>query len=162
MSARPEIESLLRQVARRHDGFSARRVAIVTLIVASVLAIAVSLFWVLRGHSVPPAILLAIGATSLIGGLVYGWLRRMRTDAAVRETDRFFDLKDGIASARHLALHQPEDPATALQWKWLEPRLASCKAEAISENFPKRPALLAGLLAMAAIGLAFVPPSPAV
>ena len=162
MSVRPQIESLVRQVARRHDGFLARRVTIVTLIAASGLAIAISLIWVLRGHAVPPQILLATVVLALFSGLAFWWLKRMRTDAAVRESDRFFNLKDGIASARHLAIHQPENPATELQWKWLEPRLASCKAETISENFPKRSALLAGLLSLAAIGLAFVPPSPAV
>ena len=85
MSARPEIETLLRQVARRYDGFLARRVAIVTIIAASGLAIAVSLFWVLRGHAVPPRILLAVGGVAVIGGLVSWWLKRMRPDAAVRE-----------------------------------------------------------------------------
>lgn len=162
MSARPEIESLIRQVARRHDGFLARRVAIATLITASGLAIAISLLWVLRGHAVPPQALLAMMALAFICGLAFWWLKRMRAEAAVRESDRFFNLKDGIASARHLATTQPKNPATELQWKWLEPRLASCKADTISEKFPKRSALLAGFLTLSALGLAFMPASPAV
>ncbi len=162
MSARPEIENLIRQVARRHHGFLARRVVIFTLIAASGVAIAVSLFWVLRGHAVPKLALLVIGVLAVIGGLIFGWLRHMRPTAAVREADRFFDLKDGIATARHLAAKQPDDPATAMQWKWLEPRLADCRAEKISENFPKRPALFAVVLTLLAVWLGLLPPSPAV
>jgi len=162
MSARPEIETLLRQVARRHDGFLARRVTITTLTAASAAVIAASLFWVLRGHAVPPRMLLAVIGVALVGGVVSWFLKRMGTAAVVRETDRFFDLKDGIASARHLAVRHPEDPATAMQWHWLEPRLAECKVETISEKFPKRHALLAALLALGAIGLGLMPASPAV
>jgi len=162
MSARPEIETLLRRVARRHDGFLARRLCVTTLATASAFAIAASLFWVLRGQAVPARFLLVLIVAALTGGVVFWLFKRMRPAAAVREADRFFDLKDGIASARHLAVHQPDDPATAMQWHWLEPRLAECRVEAISEKFPKRPALLAALLALAAICLALMPASPAV
>ena len=162
MSLRPEIELLVRQVARRHDRFLARRVAVMALLSASGLSIAVSLIWVLRGHSVPGQILLAVIASFIVGGLVFWFVKRMRSAAAVREADRFFDLKDGIASARHLAAHHPDDPATGMQWKWLEPRLAECRVERISEHFPKRPALLAAVLTLLAIWLGLLPPSPSV
>ncbi len=162
MSSRPEIETLIRQVARRHDGFLARRVIIFTLIAASGVAIAVSLFWVLRGYAVPKMALLGVGGLAIIGGTVLAWMKHMRLAAAVREADRFFDLKDGIATARHLAAHQPGEPATEMQWKWLEPRLTECRAERITGNFPKQPALLAVVLAAIAAWLAMLPPSPAV
>lgn len=162
MSVRSEIESLIHRVARRHDGFLARRVVIGTLVYTSALAIIASLFWVLRGHSVPKILLLAI---VILGGVGCGgwWCRkRMCPNAAAREADRFFHLKDGIATARHLAMCHPDDPATALQWKWLEPRLESCKVETISEKFPNRPALLAVALTLCAMVLGLLPPSQSV
>lgn len=162
MAARPEIETLLRQVARRHDGFLARRVIITTIIGAAGLAIIAALFWVLRGHAVPVTTEWIVIAAALIGGIVFWWMKRMHSAAAVRETDRFFDLKDGVASARFLAVQQPDDPATRMQWKWLEPRLAACHVSSITEKFPKRPAVLAVVLAALAIWLGLMPPAPAV
>jgi hypothetical protein len=162
MSVRPEIESLLRQVARRRDGFMVRKVALTALLAASATGIAAALFWVLRGHPVPAAVFAIIAITTGVAAVAYGFWKRMQVPAAVREADRFFELKDGIASARHLAAHAPDANATALQWQWLAPRLADCDVQRISENFPKRTAVLAAVLAAAAITLGLLPPSAAV
>jgi len=162
MSKRPEIESLIRQVARRHDGFLARRIGIRGVLSASAILIVASLFWVLRGHAVPGVVPLAWAAGCLATGVVYWIFKRMPDNAAAREADRFFDLKDGIASARHLAKHAPHDPTTALQWAWLMPRLANCRVGEISEKFPARPAAFAALLAVAAVWMSLLPASPAV
>jgi hypothetical protein len=162
MSTRPEIESLLRRFARRHDGFLFRRVAITTVLAASAAAIVLSLFWVLRGHAVPVSVFAIVGAVAALAAWIHALRKRMTPPAAVRGADRVFDLKDGIASARHLASHAPDAAATTLQWRWLAPRLATCRVEEISEPFPKRAAIVAAVLAAIAITLGLLPPSPAV
>lgn len=162
MPTHPEIETLVRQVARRHHRLLARRLLFLTLAIAAGLCLAGSLAWVLRGHAVPAAFPLAIAALAAVTGTAVWQLRKMSPAAAIRECDRFFDLKDAITSARHLAATAPGDPATALQWKWLVPRLAECKPATITAPFPKRTAILSGILTAAAVWLALLPPSPAV
>lgn len=162
MTERPEIESLVRRLASRHDGFLFRKIALTALLVASSAAIAISLMWVLRGHAVPGVVFIAVSAIAVIAAVSFGLWKRMTTHAAVRFTDEFFGLKDGITSARHLASHAPDEPATALQWQWLAPRLAACNVEEISQPFPKRQAVIAAALAAIAIALGLLPPSPVV
>jgi hypothetical protein len=162
MSARPEIENLIRQVARRHDAFLARRVAVRALIATSVILIAASLYWVLRGHAVPGIVPLAAALAACVAAASVWLFKRMKADEAVRETDEFFVLKDGIASARHLSKHAPEEVATSLQWSWLSPRLAHCRVNDITEPFPKRPAMVAAALAATATWLCLLHSSPAV
>ena len=162
MTAHPEIETLVRQVARRHHWLLARRLLFLTLATAAGLCIAGSLVWVLRGHAVPAAFPVIIVALAAVTGLAIWQFRKMSQAAAIRECDRFFDLKDAITSARHLAATAPEDPATHLQWKWLVPRLAECRPATITAPFPKRTAVLSGILAATAVWLALLPPSPAV
>jgi hypothetical protein len=162
MTAHPEIQTLVRQVASRHHCLLALRVLFLTLAVAAGLCVAGSLAWVLRGRGVPAAFPLVVAALAAVTGLAIWQFRKMSPAAAIRECDRFFNLKDAITSARHLAATAPDDPATALQWKWLVPRLAECRPAAITAPFPKRTAMLSGLLAAVAVWLALLPPSPAV
>ena len=162
MSTRPEIESLVQEVARRHNGFFARRVAIRAVLFASAFFICASLFWVTRGHSVPMVLSFAVGCIALVIAVVYFRWKRMKPAKAAQETDRFFHLKDGIASARHLAQEHSDTPATALQWQWLAPRLAGCHPEKITEAFPRRAAIFAAALTGIALILGFLPASPSV
>lgn len=162
MSSHPEIETLVRQVALRHHRLLARRILFVTLAVAAGICIVGSLAWLLRGHAVPAVFPLAIAGLAVVVGWVIWQIRKMSPAAAIRECDRFFDLKDAITSARHLATTAPDDPATHLQWKWLVPRLAECQPATITAPFPKRMAIVSGLLAVGALWLVMLPPSPAV
>ena len=162
LSPRPEIETLVRQVAGRHHRLLAQRVLFLTLAIAASVCIVGSLVWVIRGHAVPGAFPLALAALATITGTSIWQLRKMSPVAAIRESDRFFNLKDAITSARHLAATAPDDPATALQWKWLVPRLAECQPATITAPFPKRTAVLSVLLTIAAAWLVLLPPSPAV
>jgi len=162
MAEHPEIDRLVRQVARRHDGFLARNIVVRGLGIAAGVSVLASLAWILRGHAVPAMVPLGVLALGMIAGIGWWIGKRMRMAAAVRETDRFFDLKDAIASARHLASTRPDDATTSLQWEWLKPRLASCDANTIRLPFPRRSAVAsAGLLAVAA-WLGLMPPSPQV
>ena len=158
----PEIETLVRQVARRHHGLLARRLFFLTAISAAGLCVLGSLAWILRGHAVPAAVPLLIASLATVVALSIWQLRKMKPAAAVRECDQFFNLKDAITSARHLAATAPDDPATQLQWKWLLPRLAECSPATITAPFPKRMAILSGILTLAAIWMALLPPSPVV
>ena len=162
MPSHPEIETLVRQVAGRHHRLLARRLFFLALAIAAGLSLCGSLAWVLRGHAVPVGFPLVLAAIGAITGSAIWQLRKMSPAAAIRECDRFFDLKDAITSARHLAATAPADPATALQWKWLVPRLAQCNPATITAPFPQRTAILASLLTAAAVSLALLPPSPAV
>lgn len=162
MPPRPEIDTLVRQVARRHHRLLARRVLFLSLAAGAGICLAGSLAWVLRGHAVPVVFPLAVGFLTFIAGGAVWQFRKMTEAAATRECDRFFDLKDAITSARHLAATAPDDPATQLQWQWLAPRLADCQPAAITAPFPRRSAILSAVLTLAAIGLALLPPSPAV
>ncbi|OYV06610.1 MAG: hypothetical protein CFE26_05360 [Verrucomicrobiales bacterium VVV1] len=162
MSARPELESLVRQVASRHHRLLARKLLFLTLACAAGLCVAGALVWVLRGYSVPPVFPLIIAGLALIAGISIWQLRKMSPAAAITESDRFFGLKDAITSARHLAATAPEDPATKLQWDWLAPRLKECKPTTIVAPFPKRPAIVSLLLTAASVWLCLLPPSPAI
>ncbi len=162
MSVHPQIETLVRQVAHRHHWLLARRVIFLTLAAAAGICALGSLVWLVSGFAVPPLFPLIVAALAAISGVAFWQFRKMNPAAAVRECDRFFDLKDAIASARHFEVTAPDDPATALQWKWLAPRLAECQPSTITAPFPKRTAMLAGLLTIAAIWLVLLPASPAV
>ena len=162
MNQHPEIEALARKVAQRHNAFLLRRTVVVTLLAVSAIVVLGSLFWITRGHSVPwifPAILILGGL-----GAASAWFFKKRMDiaAAVVEADRFFGLKDGLTSARHLATHAPEDQATDLQWKWLSPKISGCDPGEISRPFPKKQAALATIFAVAALILCLLPPSESV
>ncbi|BCU77364.1 hypothetical protein llg_20790 [Luteolibacter sp. LG18] len=130
--------------------------------IAAAVSSLASLAWVARGHAVPAAVPLGLLAVAVVAGVIWWTMKRMRPAAAVREADRFFDLKDAIASARHLAATRPEDPATELQWEWLKPRLSTCDARAMVSPFPRRAAVIATCLLAAAVWLGVLPPSPAV
>lgn len=162
MSVRPELETLVRQVAARHHRLLAGKLLFLTLTSAAGLCILGSLVWVLRGHSVPPAFPLIVAGLALISGLLIWQLRKMSHAAAVAESDHFFGLKDAITSARHLAATAPDSAATQLQWQWLAPRLGECRPDAISEPFPKRSAIISLLLTAAAVWLCLLPPSAAI
>lgn len=162
MPVRPELESLVRQVAARHHRLLARKLLFLTLACAAGLCVAGALFWVLRGYSVPPAFPLILAGLALITGISIWQLRKMSPAAAITESDRFFGLKDAITSARHLAATAPEDPATKLQWDWLAPRLKECKPTTINAPFPKRQAIISLFLTAAAVWLCLLPPSPAI
>jgi len=162
MPAHPEIETLVRQVAGRHHRLLARRLLFLTLAIAAGFCLVGSLVWVLRGHAVPAVFPWSVVGLAALTAIAIWQLRKMTPAAAIRECDRFFDLKDAITSARHLAATAPDDPATGLQWNWLAPRLAACDPATITAPFPKRTAILSGLLTVIAVWLALLPASPAV
>lgn len=162
MSSRPELESLVRQVASRHHRLLARRLLFQTLAAAATVCVLGSMLWLLGGYAVPPAFPLGVAGLALIAGLAVWRLRRMSHASAVTETDRFFGLKDAVTSARHLASTAPEDPATELQWKWLAPRLEDCRPDTITAPFPKRMAWASLALTGLATWLCLLPPSPAI
>lgn len=162
MSTRPEIEELARKIARRHNGFLLRRHFITALLATSLVTILASLFYVTRGYSVPviiPALLIGI---AIISTIAFHLTKRMDNHAAVIMTDHFFDLKDGITTARHLAVHAPDAPTTILQWNWLSPKLPNCDPRAITQPFPKKLGGIASVLTVAAIILCILPPSASV
>lgn len=162
MSAHPEIDSLVQRVAHRHHWLLARRVVVSTVLATAAVCAVGALAWVLRGHGVPVLFPLAVAGVAALAGLLFWQLRKMNEAAAVRECDRFFDLKDAITSARYFSQTAPDDPATALQWHWLVPRLNECDPARIVAPFPARSAWLAGLLAVAAVWLVLLPASPMV
>ncbi|MGJ8634282.1 MAG: hypothetical protein ACSHX7_10210 [Luteolibacter sp.] len=162
MKNRPEIESLTSEVARRYDGFLRRRVVLCGVISVASVVILLSLFWLLRGHGVPVLVPVLAVVAGVIGCGVFVFLKRMSAERAAVRADEFFALKDGIATARHLAEAAPDDVATEFQRKWLEPKLGECDPTKISEKFPKRSAIVAGVLAVVAIVLCLLPASPAV
>ncbi len=162
MKLRPEIEALTHRVASRHDGFLLRRLAILTISSTAGLLILLSLFWILRGHSVPFAVSLGIVLTAAIAAFVYYSTHRMRPTAASVAADSHFDLKDGITTARHLAESAPDAPATEQQWAWLHPRLTTCDPATITRPFPKKQIALTTTLAVSALILCLLPPSASV
>ena len=162
MNQRPEIEAIAHKVAQRHNAFLLRRTAIVALLAVSVIAVLGSLIWITRGHSVPWAFSAVLILSGIAAATAWFFKKRMDLTAAVVEADHFFDLKDGLTSARHLAAHAPEDQATDLQWKWLSPKISACDPEKISRPFPTKLATAASVLALAAVFLCLLPPSDSV
>lgn len=162
MNTRPEIEQLAHRIAERHNAFMLRDIAVAVLAATALAAILASLFFIPRGHSVPALIPTAILALGIITTILLYLRKRMDHHAAVIEADRFFDLKDGITTARHLATHAPDDPATARQWEWLSPKLSGCDPRAITRAFPRKLSAVASTLTLAAVILCLLPPSASV
>lgn len=162
MSTHPEIDSLVHRLARRHHWLLARKIFFVSLAAGAGACLLGSLFWIFKGASVPAWFPACIAVLTALTGGIFWQIRKMSLPAAVRECDRFFDLKDAITSAKHLTVAAPDDPATRLQWDWLAPRLTRCDPATIHTPFPKRAAIVSCLLTLGAIGLAVLPPSPAV
>lgn len=162
MTIRPEIEELARKIAKRHNGFLLRRYFIAALLATAGVIILASLIYVIRGFSVPVIIPSVIAALGIITTIALYLTKRMDNHAAVIEADHFFDLKDGITTARHLAVHAPDEPTTILQWNWLSPKLPNCDPRAISQPFPVKLGGAATILAAIAITLCLLPPSDAV
>ncbi len=162
MTTRPEIEELASKIAKRHNGFLLRRHFIAALLFTSLVAIIASLFYVTRGYSVPviiPAVLVGVG---IIATIAFHFTKRMDKHAAVIAADHFFDLKDGITTARHLVVHAPDAPTTILQWNWLSPKLPNCDPRAITQPFPKKLGAIASVLTAAAVVLCLLPPSASI
>lgn len=162
MTTRPEIEELASKIAKRHNGFLLRRHFIAALLFTSLVAIIASLFYVTRGYSVPviiPAVLIGVG---IIATIAFHFTKRMDKHAAVIAADHFFDLKDGITTARHLVVHAPDAPTTILQWNWLSPKLPNCDPRAITQPFPKKLGAIASVLTAAAVVLCLLPPSASI
>lgn len=162
MNSHPEIESLARTVARRHNAFLLRRLIIFSFIAASAIIILASIFWVPRGHSVPWPFPAAILTAAVAAAVTLYFLKRMDIAAAVVAADDHFKLKDGITTARHLAITAPEEITTILQWKWLSPRLTTCDPKTITRPFPSKLAASAAALAIGATILCLIPPSESV
>lgn len=162
MITRPEIEELARKIANRHNGFLLRRTVIVAILATSSAIILASLFFVTRGFSVPAIIPALIGTIGIIATIAWFLTKRMDNHQAVIEADHFFDLKDGITTARHLAVHAPDEPTTILQWNWLSPKLPGCDPRAITQPFPAKLGTCATVLAAIAITLCLLPPSDSV
>ncbi len=159
MTTRNEINQLADLVASRYDQFRVRKIVIYVTIVATILLIVCSLFWVGRGFAVPlilPIILLAIATLSI-------WRlyqrSRMQKGEALAVIDEHFRLKDGAVTAAYLANEGVDSNATKLQWNWLQPRLESCDASTIHEAFPVKAAVVAGCLTAAAFVLCIWPAS---
>jgi hypothetical protein len=162
MRHRPEIEGFARRVARRHNAFVLRDAALTALAAASCLVVLLSLFHVTRGHAVPSAIPIASLAVAALAMLAVFLIRRIDRHAAVILADPFFDLKDGITTARHLVQHAPHEPATRLQWEWLAPKLRLCNPSLITKPFPRKLGAFTCLGLLAATILCSLPPSAAV
>lgn len=162
MTNRPEIEELACKIAKRHNGFLLRRHFITTLLVTSLVVILASLFYVTRGFSVPVIIPAVLIGMSIIATIVLYLTKRMDNHAAVIAADHFFNLKDGITTARHLAVHAPDEPTTILQWNWLSPKLPNCDPRSITQPFPKKLGSFASVLTVTAIILCILPPSASV
>lgn len=162
MSTRPEIEDLARKIAKRHNGFILRRFIIVAILAGSIAVILGSMFYVTRGYSVPVAIPTILAGISILSTIAFYLTKRMDSHAAVIEADRFFDLKDGITTARHLAVNAPNEPTTILQWNWLSPKLPNCDPRTITQPFPKKLGAISSALAAIAITLCLLPPSDSV
>lgn len=162
MSHRPEIEGFAHRIAKRHNAFLLRNLLLIVILTASSVAVLASLFYVTRGHSVPvivPSTLLMLAVVAMI---ILFLKKRMDHHAAVIAADHFFDLKDGITTARHLYQHAPNEPTTQLQWDWLSPKLNDCNPSAITQPFPKKLGGITSALTLAAIILCLLPPSASV
>jgi hypothetical protein len=157
---RTEIETLLRAISSRHDRLGAVRVLFKAIPAGAAVAALGCVFWVSQGKAVPGWFLASMAVVTLFAALVSWWVGRMEPSAAAVEADRVFGLKDAITSARHLAATQPDDSATELQWRWLQPRLQECDPAVIREPFPKRNAWASVVLLATVVWLGLLPPSP--
>ena len=110
MPPRPEIDTLVRQVANRHHRLLARRVLFVALAAGAALCLTGSLSWVLRGHAVPVAFPLLVALLTIITGFAIWQFRKMNTDGAAREC---------IRAILHTGDRDSTDIYLALPWEAL-------------------------------------------
>lgn len=158
MTEHPEVKALVEAVKQRCNALYAGKVAVVGLALAGSLAVVGSLFWVNRGEAVPGGFIGVVVLAALALGAAFFVHGRIDDDVAASFADEHFGLKDGLTSAIFLE-RKNEDRTADLQWKWLGQRVDACSADSIERAFPTRTAVFAGLMLMAALWLALLPPS---
>ncbi|MFC7336366.1 hypothetical protein ACFQY0_04185 [Haloferula chungangensis] len=155
------VHALIDAVRQRCHALLLKRVAVATLLGAAVVVLLGSLLWLVRGQSVPPSFPVVVTVMAVFLGLAFYVHGRMDRVRAAELADRHFGLKDGLVSALFLE-DSGSESERKLQWSRLAPKLEDCRPETIDEAFPKRRAVLGGVLAGAALWLCLLPPSPAV
>ena len=153
-----KIEDFLNKVSARVNQGVLIKATIGCVLVFSVISLLCASVYVIRGYAAPALGYLVAG---IAGGVVFAvWIGRswMRTEAVAVFADRFFRLKDGIVSARFLS-DSDSSEINKLQLSWIEDKLKSCDYKRIPLNFPKKLAILAGLLAIGAGCMSMIPTS---
>ena len=121
--------------------------------------VAVEVFYVWRGYSVPGQWIAICLAGAVFGAVVAWAVRRLRTDAAAKFADEHFGLKDAVTSNLHFAESGRQGGYYALQAQQTEGRVAPLKAASISYEPPRRGIVLAASLIAVAIPLSLKGPS---
>ncbi len=153
-----KLESFIDRVSTRlNHALLLRALTVAGLIFGSV-SIVIALVYICRGYAAPGWGYLVGGSLSLGALAMVVWRQRVTRDQAARYADQFFDLKDGVVSARFLT-GEKGSAMQELQRKWLETRLQAVDARSIPLDFSRKLATLALILGLCAMTMSFVPAS---
>lgn len=125
---------------------------------AGMLAV-VSLVYVLQGYAVPGGWVAASLMLAAIGGAAAWFWRRLGVEQAARFVDRFYGLKDAVASHLHFARAGRRDGFYELQADYTRRQVSELSPTAIAYRPPRRGLLLAAGLTAVALPLSLRGPS---
>ncbi|BBO35262.1 hypothetical protein [Lacipirellula parvula] len=123
------------------------------------LVTAVSLVYVLQGYAVPGGWIVATLLATACGGAAAWFWHRLSDEQAARYVDRFYGLKDSVASYLHFTREGRRDGFYELQANYTQRQVGELSPEAIAYRAPRRGLMLAAGLTAVALPLSLRGPS---
>lgn len=158
----PHIDRFLVQVRRRLNLRTAVNTAVVVLLAASVVMLAVALFYVAQGYAVERRWYWYVAGLSILSLPVLWLARQVSRKPAAEYADRYFGLQDSLVSWLNFSRQKHSDGFYALQAEQTETRVRELDPQRIDWRPRRGLTVLAIVLAFAAVGLAWKKPSEAV
>lgn len=161
-SAPSPVEQFVAFVRRRVNLHLLWTTLIWTVVAGAGLLACISLFYVIPGYAVPGGWIAAPLLAAGIGGLAAWIWRRLSVDQAARFADRFFGLKDSVASYLHFTRAGRRDGFYELQAAYTRKQIDGLSPDSIAYRPPRRGLVLAAGLTALALPLSLRGPTDAV
>lgn len=156
------IDRFLVRVRRRLNLRTMVRSLVMVLLIASIVMLAVAAFYVVQGYAVDRRWYLVVAGLSVLSLFVLWVARRVGPMPAAEYADRFFELQDGLVSWLNFSSKHKSGGFYELHAEQTETRVHSLDPQHIDWRPNRGVTVLAVLLALAAVGLAWKKPSEAV
>ncbi len=156
------IGPFLTSVQRRLNRHHAYNVMLVGAGVGAAVLLGIAATYLMRGEAVPGVWYPAAVAVTFLGMLVAILSRCCSVARATQFADEYFHLEDSVTSSRRFSMEKKEGGFYDLQQQRTVEQLNAVDASRIRYPFPKKLAVVSGMLMLAAASTAFIPPSPEV
>ncbi|MGJ8654890.1 MAG: hypothetical protein ACSHX6_00460 [Akkermansiaceae bacterium] len=139
-------------------------IALKALLISLIIAAAISLIWgltyIFRGHAVSAALVYPIAASiAVIYALTIWFTKKKNALQSSAYADQFFHLKDSLTSAIEFEEHHQEGQIYELQRKQAAATIVNLSPKSIPLPISKKLTSIAALGVIAAVSIAFIPPS---